>query len=478
MAFEEKNIPIPSASLLHRLFDALHEIVCVLDAEGHFVYINKASFSIWGYHPEELIGVRCFDMMVEADKNESIAATNRVFEGAHIPTFENRYYSKSGNIVTMFWEGAWDFGDQLMYATGRDISEQKHLETLAKLHQEELQQTKQELEKLLDRITDGFIGLDGYARVTYWNKAAEIISNIPYPVVIGQLLWDVIPPTAIDKYMGYYTMVKAANKPVTLEFFSDRIQRWIEANTYVSGSGLSILFRDITDRKQLQDQQNRQKEIQQKRITAAVIQATEQERAYVGKELHDNVNQVLTTIKLYNELCLNKVGDTEALLKKSSVLLQDCINEIRDLSKQLAAPAMGMVRLKDTIDELVESINITNRVKIHHEHEENESVVTSEIHLTMYRILQEHLTNVLKHADAKNVFINVDLKENDLILCVRDDGRGFNVHQKRNGIGITNMETRVVNLNGSFTIESAPGQGTTLLVSIPIQNESDTDNNS
>ncbi|HVG41972.1 MAG TPA: PAS domain S-box protein, partial [Chitinophagaceae bacterium] len=410
MSTEKIKSSLPSFELLHKLFDSLHEVVCVFDKEWRFIYINKASYNLWGYHPEELIGVPCYGLIVPEDRDGSLNAGQDAYNGAAISTFENRYYHKDGRIIHMFWEGGWDFGDDLLYSTGRDVSEQKKAEKIEQMYKKELQQTKGQLENLLERITDGFIGVDHEARVIYWNKAAEELSQIRQEVVLGKILWDVFPEQGL-KYKEYYEHVKAANKPMTIELYADRIDKWVEVNTYVSGSGLSIYFRDITEKKMLQEQLRKEKELQQKRITSAVLKATEQERAYVGKELHDNVNQVLTTVKLYAELCLNSDGNTEQLLKKSIQLLQLSINEIRSLSKQLSAPSLGKIGLKESVAELIDAVNETNRVMVLYQHAIGDIEVSEEMHIAIYRILQEHLTNILKHAAASKVEVHLKVED-------------------------------------------------------------------
>jgi signal transduction histidine kinase len=91
-------------------------------------------------------------------------------------------------------------------------------------------------------------------------------------------------------------------------------------------------------------------------------------------------------------------------------------------------------------------------------------IVSEDLHLGIYRIVQEGLNNVLKYANATTVIIELNKKENDLCLHINDDGQGFDTTIKRKGIGITNMKTRAENLNGSFFLESAPGQGCLLRI--------------
>jgi PAS domain S-box-containing protein len=221
---------------------------------------------------------------------------------------------------------------------------------------------------------------------------------------------------------------------------------------------------DLTERKKL----DAELKAQQRRINAAVIAAQEGERAQLGQELHDNVNQVLTTVKLYTELCRDGIGQTQEIMNKSVKLLQESISEIRSLSKRLSAPSLGNIRLKDSVKELVDSVAATNKVSITLDTKGIDSTkVDQEVHLGLYRIIQEHLTNILKHADAANVQIRMDATDSELRLEITDDGKGFDTKKKRRGIGISNMITRTEALNGKFDIQSKPNHGCKLLVNLP-----------
>ena len=180
-------------------------------------------------------------------------------------------------------------------------------------------------------------------------------------------------------------------------------------------------------------------------------------------------NQVLTTVKLYQELCLSGIGSSEELITKSIQLLQESINEIRSLSKRLSAPTLGKIKLKDSLNELVDAIAATNRIQIEVDTSQIDNLdVGQDVHLALYRIMQEHLTNILKHASAEQVFITMTLEEGELVLKIMDDGKGFDIRQKRNGIGISNMTTRAESVQGRLVVNSAPGMGCVLMAYIPV----------
>ncbi|MCU7551763.1 sensor histidine kinase [Chitinophagaceae bacterium LB-8] len=205
-----------------------------------------------------------------------------------------------------------------------------------------------------------------------------------------------------------------------------------------------------------------------KLITEAVIQAQESERSLIGLELHDNINQVLTTVKLHNEMVLEGVGDPKILLPRASQYLQECISEIRDLSKRLSAPTLGKISLEESVKDLIESINLTSKVKITSQLSGlNSQLLKKDVHIGVYRILQEQLNNVLKHAEASEVFVHLEHDGSKLRLSIKDNGRGFVVHRHKSGIGLMNMQTRAENLNGTFEVESKPGHGCKVEVVVP-----------
>jgi signal transduction histidine kinase len=226
--------------------------------------------------------------------------------------------------------------------------------------------------------------------------------------------------------------------------------------------------------KEIQNQKAaREKEARERHqlITEAVIRAQENERSIIGLELHDNINQVLTTVKLHNEMVLSGVADAATVLPRTIKYLQDCINEIRDLSKRLSAPTLGKISLEESVKDLLDSINSTSKVRISRNLQGLENqVLKKELHLGVYRILQEQLNNVLKHSDASEVQVQIEYKENRLRLCITDNGKGFAVRNTRGGIGLMNMQTRAESLNGSLQLQSEPGRGCKLEVVLPCTN--------
>jgi PAS domain S-box-containing protein len=225
-------------------------------------------------------------------------------------------------------------------------------------------------------------------------------------------------------------------------------------------------MQDITDQKQ----QERQLLTRQKLISQATIETQERERAEIGKELHDNVNQVLTTTKLYLELSMSNRDLRDELIQKSSKNIIYVINEIRQLSRSLMNPSLGDLGLVDAVNDLVENVNLTRKLEVRVDIDPNiEEMLPDNMQLVVFRIIQEALNNALRHSDAKQICVQLHQGDREIELLVKDDGIGFDPVLVKRGAGLRNIENRVYLANGTLRVESQPQQGCTLIIHIPLK---------
>jgi PAS domain S-box-containing protein len=228
---------------------------------------------------------------------------------------------------------------------------------------------------------------------------------------------------------------------------------------------------DITERKRLEQEVVNHMLERQKAINQATVETQEQERREIGKELHDNINQVLTTTKLYLELAASHPELKDGMIQKSSVNIIKVINEIRQLSRSLIEPSLGDLGLEEAIGDLVENLNLTRRINISFaEHSFPFQALGKNESLTLFRIIQEALNNTIKHASATNAGIELRLNGTEGLLCIKDNGKGFQPQFAKKGSGLKNIQNRVYLINGKADIISAPGNGTQISVRFPINN--------
>ncbi|RYY91591.1 MAG: sensor histidine kinase, partial [Chitinophagaceae bacterium] len=204
------------------------------------------------------------------------------------------------------------------------------------------------------------------------------------------------------------------------------------------------------------------------RLTQQIIAAQERERENIGRELHDNVNQVLTTVKLNIELAQSDERLAPGLLANSVRYLQQCISGIRNLSRELSAPTLGTRSLIDSVTALVEMVAPSSGLDIHFHHETFRQTVPMEQKLAFYRILQEALNNIMRHASATHVEIELSQAAGISTLTITDDGCGFDTAGKHSGIGLTNMRSRAAVLGGTLHVQSGHHPGCQVVVRIPL----------
>ena len=208
---------------------------------------------------------------------------------------------------------------------------------------------------------------------------------------------------------------------------------------------------------------------QEKLITQTSIQVQEREREEIGRELHDNINQILAAAKLYLDLVISKDHTDVEMLESSRDNIVLAIEEIRKLSHTLVAPSLGNITLIAAIEDLVREIRQVTLLDLNFIVQHcDESKLNDNLKLSIYRIIQEQLNNILKHSGATAASVKMSLRYNRFVLTVIDNGKGFDMTQRGDGVGLRNIRQRTGFYDGTVHLHSAPGEGCTLEVNIPV----------
>jgi PAS domain S-box-containing protein len=225
-------------------------------------------------------------------------------------------------------------------------------------------------------------------------------------------------------------------------------------------------LQDVTGLKELEDQLVEEKMQRQKEISETVIKVQEKERTRIGHELHDNVNQILSTVKLFIDMIHPSKKEEKQFKEKTQEYLMMAIEEIRKLSKELVVPQLTHKGLVDSIFTLAEDMQMATGMRIRFTHDHDTELLSPGKKITLFRIVQEQLKNIIKHSRAKEVDIYLQRKENITQLVIRDNGIGFDSGQTHRGIGLSNIYERTRFYNGTVDIETTPGKGCILKVTI------------
>jgi len=216
----------------------------------------------------------------------------------------------------------------------------------------------------------------------------------------------------------------------------------------------------------------RRLEAERRRAGSAALQAQEQERARVARDLHDEVNQSLTGLLLRLEAAREAAPPAlEAELAETKALANQAMRELLSLARQLRPTALDDLGLAAAVAGQVEQLG-RGEIDASLAGEGDFSNLGDDAQLVVYRVAQEALSNAARHSDAAAV--EVELKRlggGAVELTVADDGRGFAFDEAEHGLGIAGMRERALLIGGELTIESRPGRGTTVRLTVPGESE-------
>ncbi|MGA7146391.1 MAG: PAS domain S-box protein [Desulfobacterales bacterium] len=217
---------------------------------------------------------------------------------------------------------------------------------------------------------------------------------------------------------------------------------------------------------------------QRKILSKRLIDLLEKDRHYIAMELHDNIGQILTSLKINLEIIDDKLkpADTELgfLIKTAKKRAKQAIDDLNNIAQGLMPGILDALGLVSSLRTLLDEFREHTDIKIKFFNRNVPKRFDQEKEIAIYRIVQEALNNIVKHAKAKNVYMSLLKKGNVLFLSVEDDGVGFDqdkamkISKRKGPLGLIIMQERAMQLDGELTIESKMGKGTHLLAEIPI----------
>jgi len=311
----------------------------------------------------------------------------------------------------------------------------------------------------------------GTFRFTAVNKAGIDHYGYTQEEFLGMTLFDLVPAEERDRttatvgsqdrvinqtYTGKFRNTKKSGEVIEVETYSTPLL--IDGGLYTL-----VIANDVTE-----------KNLYEHKITKAIIKAQDDERYEIGGELHDNVCQILASSLLSLGMVKRKLPeDTVPLLDQCRDYINMAASEIRNLSHRLAPAFFKDSNLEEAIQALVRSFNPGSSCSVLLDYNQSMRAhkIGLELQLNLYRILQEQLKNIFKYAAAGKIEIDILAFNKRLKMRVSDDGTGFDPATVKKGIGIANMQRRAELFAGKFEIDSFPGNGCTILVDIPLDQQ-------
>lgn len=357
--------------------------------------------------------------------------------------------------------------------------------------EDSMRKSEEKLKNILQGSPIPTFVIDTSHRITYWNRALEEYSGIRAEEIVGsdqhwRAFYDEQRPCMADLLIDERVTDIPNWYPGKCKA-SDIIEGAYEAIDYLSRMDKWLFFtaapmKDVSGRligavETLQDiTETKNAEEQIKYLSRQIINIQEKERESLSREIHDNIGQLLATLKMgifrMNKKIPEKLSGIKEQIGELSYLVNKTIREIRGLSHALHPPVIEDLGLTSAIEELCQDFKSYSEIRMNWDIDPVEKPLQSMTNITIYRLFQEGLHNILKHSRATEVHVRLTSRDNKIEAVIEDNGVGFVVDDvftpspNRRALGLISMRERLALIGGVLEILSEPGKGTKIIASI------------
>ena len=475
-------------SIYHNTPAMLHSI----DPDGCLVSVSDNWLEIMGYEREDVIGQKLARFLTPDSKSYAETAVfPEFFKTGFCKDIPYRFVKKNGDVIDVLLSAIGDRDDEgnitRSLAVSIDVTERIRAEKELKLAKEELSRYSKDLERQVRERTREINSILQYSpsvvyikdkkgRYVLVNSRFEELFGVQNDEVRGKTDYDIFPKEAAEQFRNNDLKVLSERRSCQVEervhqkgdmhtYLSVKFPLYDESGDIVSVCGIST---DITDVKKAQDQL--------RRLSGSIMANQEKERSAIARELHDELGQILTALNMDSVWLHEHLKETDAKAARRALtmceLIDKTIEEVRSLAIRLRPGILDDLGLVDALEWYTADFERRTGITCVFEHA-NIPNISDNVATAAYRIAQETLTNVARHASASRV--EVDLQENEGILSLStvDNGIGFNVSElsETEALGLAGMRERAVLVNGVLNAQSQPGDGTRVFFRVPIDGQ-------
>ena len=349
-------------------------------------------------------------------------------------------------------------------------------------------QSAAQLSAIVESAMDAIITVDSSQRIVLFNRAAEQVFRCPRDEALGGPLERFLPvryrtahPGHIEHFgqTGVTSRRMGDNTTLTAIRVDGGEEFPIEASisqTEVGGKHYyTVILRDITERKQAEDKLRYQQD-ELRELSAQVFEAREEEKALIARELHDELGQLLTAMKMDLSWLRERLPALDPALgtkaQQMNEVLDQTVGSVRRIAADLRPLMLDDLGLADAAGWLVEDFARRSGIecRIDLPPAERLEALGRDTSVTIYRVLQEALTNIARHSGARHAWAVLEAAKGTLMLEIEDDGRGITLAEmaKSRSLGVKGMRERVLYLGGELEVSRAPRGGTRVRARVPL----------
>jgi PAS domain S-box-containing protein len=468
----------PSDSKEHyrALAELSSQIIWMADKDGRVTYFNQRWYDYTGFGMEDSVGDRWIEVLHLDHREKCLSIWQRAVQ-AGVP-YENEYLFRRFDGVYRWHIGK---GLPLKDEEGKIVN---WFGICLDVHDQRITAaaTARIAERLVLAMEAGETGtFEVYPNTAeaIWSDQCRAILGVPKTSEAGtEAILKVAHPEDRKRLKQLMQSLRSDNPPAQVDlefrvFRPDGELRWIAAKgrssqdiQLANGKRLTGVVTDVTIRKQAEQERLA--------FTAHIEAAREKERAHVAREIHDELGQVLTAVKMDVAWIDSRIqsfellGDVRERANATLSLLDQSIRTVRRISTELRPGVLDDLGLCAAVEWLARNFEIHTRIAPSVHLEIDDAKLPKDCQTALFRVTQEALTNIARHAKATRVEVSLASNDDGFQLTISDNGSGFSTLSNKGGsFGVIGMRERISNLGGQFSVFSSDGQGTTITAILP-----------
>ncbi|MBO9659719.1 MAG: PAS domain S-box protein, partial [Chitinophagaceae bacterium] len=459
--------------LADKLIDSLPGVFYFYDQHGKFIKWNKQFELVTGYSGDEIARMHPAEFFPEEEREYITNRIMGVFEKG-MNDAEAHFISREGHKIPYYFKAVKLVyeGEPCLLGTGIDITEIKKAE-------EKLRNSEQKYKLLFESnpLPMWMLSLPEY-HITEVNTAALEQYGYERAEFLALDIFNLRPDDDVEllrattnrQFRGiYYAGTWRHKKKDGTILYVDIVTHDI----YYEGKPTRLVLANEVTEQHLAEERLKEAYDQTRKLTDHLQTVREEERMHIAREIHDELGQLLTVLKMDVSWLNRKLQPTtepvQEKLKELLSLIDTTVKKVRHISSELRPSLLDDLGLVAAMEWHIEEFQKRSGIELESDLPSTELILPEPVKIGLFRILQESLTNVARHSGAQRVIVTLLQKENTLILTIEDNGKGFDAeNNKKKTLGLLGMKERTLMIGGEYKITGVPGKGTTVDVSVPI----------
>ena len=458
------------------LVENISEIYFVCDDRGIVLYGSPNFFSRTGYTQQEIIGQPFLRLIASQDRARVLEFYRaRAQDGTLDTTCEFRGKHKDGRQTWV------EQSTRIIRDPSGSVREFRNVVrniTERKQAQNELISREKRFRALIEESSDVIALVDREGIIRYAGPSVSKVLGYTPEELFGRNTFELIHPLDLNSIKEMLEGI--LSEPSKIGNAEIRIKQKNGSWCWIEGVGKNLLdepavnaivvnFRDITDRRVAEEML--------RQLPIRIINAQEMERRRVARDLHDSVNQILSSVKFRMESVEEKVHRKDDPLRievaNAKLSLEKAMQEVRRISRNLRPSELDDLGVIPAVRSMCEEFKEVTKIEVDLRFSRLPETLSPEIEVTMYRIIQEALNNAAKHSEATRLSIYCTKVRSSLTIRIKDNGKGFDQHDRamnfpgRSGMGLLNMKERAAFIGGTVSIRTSPKKGMEIKVQLP-----------